>query len=225
LTDLEWRRVVKLLAENWSHQLQPESSLAKFRQELDEFSVAQVLVAVETLYRDGREFPPNAGHIRARLADLHFDAPPFYDALRMIRRAGHHPNDLIVEDDSEKGWHHEDRRMTFLEEKAPLLAGFVRAIGWDQISVGDGGDEARLRGKYEDFVRRAREAMIYRGLPPAGLRKLERVENGELVEYQPHKAIEPRAVISDGEVLRRVEREAPGPRRMGFSPIAGGSRE
>jgi hypothetical protein len=224
VNDAEWYSVVERLAENWPHQLQPDSSLEKFRKDLGDFPVDQVLAAVETLYRDGREFPPNSGQIRARIADLHFDAPPFYEALRVLRRALTRGSDYIVEDDSEKGWRYEDRRITYLEEHAPLLLAFVRSIGIDRIELTDGGDEARLRNKYDDFIRRAREHLIYGGLAPAGLRKLERVLDGELVESNPHAKLEPRKVALPGGGVRRVEREEPSGRRMGFAAIAERSR-
>jgi hypothetical protein len=72
MTDVEWDRVVELLATNWPHQLQPDNSLEKFRRDLDAFPVDQVLVAIETFYRDGREFPPNSGQVLGRVADLVF---------------------------------------------------------------------------------------------------------------------------------------------------------
>ena len=223
MNDREWDRVVALLAENWPHQLQPESALAKYRRDLDSFPASQVLVAIETFYRDGERFPPTGGVIRGRLADLITDAPEFFEALRLIRRALHKPSDLIVEDDSEKGWHYSDERQAHLDQASPLIAAFVRQVGIDRIVLGDGGDEARLRNKYEAFIARNREQLLYGGLPAAGLPKLERVLNGELTEGRAGPQ-EPRKILVDG-AIRRIEQEPEQPRKVGFTVIAGNGGE
>jgi hypothetical protein len=219
MTDSEWDQVVELLATNWPHQLQPELSLAKYRRDLDDFPVEQVLVAIETLYRDGREFPPNSGQVRGQLADLHFDAPSWFEAMRTIRRASGKSADLIVEDESERGWHYVDERMVFLDAEAPLIAGFIREVGWRSINIEDGGDEARLRTKYEDFVRRVREKLVYGGLPSSGLARLERVVDGEVKAIDRSAEGEPRVIeVGNGEV-RRVEPGPEKPRRVGFDAV------
>jgi hypothetical protein len=220
MTDAEWDQVVELLATNWPHQLQPELSLAKYRRDLDDFPVAQVLVAIETLYRDGREFPPNSGQVRGQLADLHFDAPAWFEAMRTIRRAAGKSDRLIVEDESERGWHYVDERMIFLDAEAPLIAGFIREVGWRSINLEGGSDEARLRTKYEDFVRRVRDKLVYGGLPTAGLARLERVVAGEVKAVDRCAAEEPRVIdVGNGEV-RRIERGSEPPRKMGFDAVA-----
>jgi hypothetical protein len=225
MTDFEWRRVVELLAENWPHQLHSDTALGKFRRDLDRFPVEQVLVAIETLYRDGRDFPPTGGHVLGRLVDLTIDPPPFHEALRTIRRALRKPADLIVADDSERGWHYSDERYVFLDREAPMLAGFLRTIGIDQVQLEDGGDEARLRNKYERFVGDARESLLYGGLPPAGLRKLERVVDGEVVELERDARPEPRVIAAPDGGVRRIERGPEQPRRMGFDAVASRGRE
>lgn len=223
MTDVEWDRVVELLATNWPHQLQPELSLEKFRRDLGDFPVEQVLVSIETFYRDGREFPPNSGHVRGRLADLYFDAPPFFDALKAIRKALNKAPNLMVNDDSERGWHYVDERVAWLDEHAPFIGTFVKAIGIDRVLLTDGSDEARLRNKYEDFVRRARESMIYGDLPPAGLRKLERVRDGQVVELERGKPA-PREISDGAGGIRRVEVGQEQPRPVGFRVVAGRGR-
>jgi hypothetical protein len=223
MTDFEWRRIVVLLAENWPHQLQGEESLAKFRRDLDGFPVDQVLAAIETLYRDGREFPPNGGQILGRLAQLYADPPDWFEALREIRRALRKASDLIVEDDSDKGWRYEDERMTYLERSAPFVRAFIRQIGIDTINLSDGNDEARLRQKYERFVARNHERLVYGGIAPAGLPKLERVVDGELVEGRAGQ-LPPRVIPIEGGGVRRIEQGREPARKMGFGAVASHAR-
>jgi hypothetical protein len=224
VNDREWNRVVALLAENWPHQLQPESALAKYRRDLEGFPASQVIVAIETFYRDGREFPPNGGHVVRRLSDLHTDPPDWFEACKHIRRALRKTSDLIVEDDSEKGWHYHDERIAYLDREAPLVAVFVRRIGMDAIVLNDGGDEARLRNKYEDFVARSKERLVYGGLPTAGLARLERVKDGELVEGRAGE-LPPRAIPLEGGGVRRIAQGPEQPRKVGFDVIAGAGRK
>jgi hypothetical protein len=175
MTRPEWNRVVELLTRNWPHQLQPDAALEKYRTDLDGFPVEQVLAAIETWYRDGREWPPTGGQVLGRLADLTVDAPPFYAALRLIRETSRIRGRAMEDASQRQGFRIVDGPYEVLERDSPFVCAFVAALGgFSRAEVRDGFDEARLRGKYEDCLEEARRSLVYGGIEGAGLPGLER---------------------------------------------------
>jgi hypothetical protein len=84
LTDTDWLTIEARITANWPHQLPPKVALAKWKTDLADLRREQVETAVEALYRDGREFPPNGGQIRAKVVELTIDAPDWADVKHYL---------------------------------------------------------------------------------------------------------------------------------------------
>lgn len=118
----DWDKVVVLITANWPHQLPPDEALAKWGQDLNGEEVEDVLIAVETLYRDGREFPPNGAQILRRVGELRRNDPDPGEAwdIAMHQR----PHDLVYERTEAMDW---------LEERSPAVAEALRRFGIDEF--------------------------------------------------------------------------------------------
>lgn len=173
MKESEWLRITEGIRARWPHAELPHSSIEVWFDAVRDLDADQVEVAVEVVYRDGREFPPNGAQLRAKVTELGMDAPPWHEVLKLIRRALRKPHNLIVDDDSEKGWHYSDERLVYLDEHSPIVAAFVRRVGFDQLTETAENGEARLREKWRDFELRERQNRNYAGLPSAGLKRLE----------------------------------------------------
>jgi hypothetical protein len=182
----EWLKIVGAIADRWPHASLPESTVTQWGRDLADLPGVQVAAGLESLYRDGREFPPNAGQIRQRVAELAVAAPDWHEAHEALHRIARLEEWTIGDS------HEEERdgvpvvivdsevrpRDDALAAAHPLVRAFYEAIGQAGVLAGtDGGnDEARLRQKWEAFVKRATRREAYRGIPAGGLRELEAIE-------------------------------------------------
>jgi hypothetical protein len=91
MTGQEWDVIVALITANWPHSLPPNESFDKWGEELADLDGDQVYVAVETIARDGRDFPPYAGHIRREVTRLTLDAPDWGDVEATLYRCSGKP--------------------------------------------------------------------------------------------------------------------------------------
>lgn len=159
----EWIEAVALMRMNWPHVGIDEKVEKKWFTDLADLPGDQVKVAIEALYRDGREFPPNGAQIRGKVSELGRDDPDHGEAWRLARRA------------SRKA----DPREAFewLAKQSPAAAEAVREISGFQLSYRLD-DESTIRAQFRDIynaiVKRNRREDTYAGLPSAGLRQLER---------------------------------------------------
>lgn len=83
----EWVDVVKRYRANWPHISVPDVSIAKWYDDLAELPVDQVIAAVEAIYREGREFPPNGAHVLAKVAEFKRSDPDHGEAWRLVTDA------------------------------------------------------------------------------------------------------------------------------------------
>jgi len=159
----EWIECLGLMRVNWPHAAVDEPVAAKWFRDLERFPGDQVKVAVETLYRDGREFPPNGAQILNRILELSRDGIDHGEAWRLAKRAA-------IKADPEEA-------ARWLEEQSPAAAEAVRRISGAQLSYMKE-DEPTVRAQFRDIFNNIREARrrddAYAGLPSAGLRGLER---------------------------------------------------
>ena len=165
MSPAEWDLVVAVLTANWPHQLPPDEALTKWGTDLAGEEGDDVLLAVETLYRDGREFPPNGAQIAAKIAELRRSDPDVGEAWDLAKNR--RPFSLI---------HEREQAMAWLEDRSPAVAEAVRRFGPDelaQVTVDDSGiARAQFRRIYEGVVEDRRRADV-RGSIDAGMRRLK----------------------------------------------------
>lgn len=163
LTRPEWIEVVQLIRLNWPHATVPDGSITKWYADLEHLPAEQVRVAVETLYRDGREYPPNSGHILAKLADLDHDAVGYGEGWALAKRAALKAPKASAE---------------WLAERDPIAAATVRQLCGGPVLTFMLDDEptvrAQFRNVYQSLESAQKRDAAYSGLPSAGLRRLER---------------------------------------------------
>lgn len=183
MTAADWERVKALLFVNWPHQLPPEEALAKWGRDLAEEPVAEVLVAVETLYREGREFPPNGAQILAKLAELKRDDPDPGEAWAIVTSTAN-PHHL----------HYEQARwLEWVAERSEAAAEAARRFGLESFALRQVADEtttrAQFRRIYEGVLADRRRTDVRQGLE-ASIRRLggpQRPDYLELVSGERRK--------------------------------------
>ena len=159
----EWLEVVALMTANWPHSHIPDASMAKWYSDLESLDGAKVKVAMEAIYRDGAQFPPNGAQILAKISELSRDDPDHGEAWRLAKKAS-----LKADPKESFAW---------LLERSPTAAEAVRRMcgpcltyQLDQEST----VRAQFRDYYKAVVAERRRDDAYLGLPSAGLRGLER---------------------------------------------------
>lgn len=80
----EWVDVVKRYRANWPHATVPDASIAKWYDDLAELPVEQVIAAVEAIYREGHEFPPNGAQVLAKVAEVERSDPDHGEAWQLV---------------------------------------------------------------------------------------------------------------------------------------------
>jgi hypothetical protein len=162
----EWLEAVALMRLNWPHASIADEVVAKWFTDVQEIEGDQVKVAIEALYRDGREFPPNGAQIRDKVITLSDPQGEIEhgEAWNLAKKA------------SLKG--DEKAAYEWLEEQCPAAALTVRRLCGGITLTYQVDDEPTVRAQFRDIYRgilaaRRRDAR-YAGLPTAGLRVLER---------------------------------------------------
>jgi hypothetical protein len=159
----EWIEAVALMRLNWPHAKVEKPVAEKWFADLQHLSAEQVMVAIEALYRDGREFPPNAAQILGKIIDLSRDQIDHGEAWKLAKRAA------IKADPKEAA--------AWLREQSPEAAEAVQRLCGSQLAYRHE-DEPTVRAQFRDIfnnlVQAQRRDDAYAGLPSAGLRGLER---------------------------------------------------
>lgn len=181
MTRLEWAEICQRVAAWWPHQQWPDASAAAYFDDLNHLPAAQVLAGVQTLYLDGREFPPNGAQILAQVADLDRNAPSFGEAWRlMLECSARHS--FVYEPEAAASW---------LDAQHPLIGRWAREIGLRDLGMAEDGDttfQAQCRRKWDVMVRRDRREATWSGVALDSFAGVLRSVNGE-----------PLAEIEDGE--------------------------
>jgi hypothetical protein len=187
----------------WPHagqRLAGEEVAADYADHLEQVAAEHARAAVESWARDGERWPPSAGEILQRLADLILD-PPDWGTVK-AHLVGHAPvpagapqlPDACPYDECEGDgivivdWARADSRPCRCrpERQAiqrqrrgrhPLVAAFLQHVGTLEIAdlQEDRTAEAQIREKWLSFLRDVRREVAYHGLDPAGLPRLERI--------------------------------------------------
>lgn len=155
MTEAEWTKITAVMTANWPHQLPPPESLAKWGRDLAELPGPEVLAAVEAIYRDGKEFPPNGGQIRNKVLELRLGGEPgFEDAYALAIHAA-----------SSKGY---EAGLDWLRERAPLVAAAAERYPWREFCLSKSADttrRAQFKAIFEAMREKAEKGERYAGLP------------------------------------------------------------
>lgn len=165
MKDRQWLNVQARLTANWPHQIPPQSSLDKWKVDLRDLDGDQVEVAVEAIYRDGREFPPNGAQIRAKVLELAADTPTWTEVWERLLRAA-----------QQFGQARQDEAFAWLAEWSPLAEVFARQLPFREFCLTENVEvfHGQARRQWEQFVRRYERDVSLVGLPDAGLKAVER---------------------------------------------------
>lgn len=165
MTPDEWNRVVALLTVNWPHQLPPDEALEKWGRDLAEEPIAEVLIAVETLYRDGREFAPNGAQILAKLAELRRADPDPGEAWAIVTSPAN-PHHLYYDPEPWLRW---------VGDRSEAVAEAARRFGLESFALRQTSDEtvsrAQFRRIYEGVLADRKRTDVRQGLE-ASIRRL-----------------------------------------------------
>lgn len=160
MTRSDWIRHVQRMKLNWPHITVPDGTIGKWFHDLKHLPSEQVGVAIEALYRDGREFPPNGAQILAKVSELGRHDADWGEAWKLAKRAALKSNP-----------------QEWLEERSPAAAEAVRRLCGPHLTYQldeEGTVRAQFRQIYENVVGARRRDDAYAGLPNAGLRGLQR---------------------------------------------------
>jgi hypothetical protein len=160
----EWIEAVALMRLNWPHSRIDDAVIAKYFTDLQHLPAEQVKVAIEALYRDGREFPPNGAQILGKVVELSDPqaAIDHGEAWQLAKRASHMSGETGPE---------------WLREKCPAAAEAVQRLCGGSTLTFMVDDEPTVRAQFRDIynnlLRAQKRDALYAGLPSAGLRSLE----------------------------------------------------
>jgi hypothetical protein len=162
----EWIEAVKAIKANWPHGEVPPESLAKWYEDLKDLGTDQVRAAVEAIYRDGREFPPNGAQIRNKATEL--AEPISIEWSRGYRLATQLPG--RTEDGRSLTWlYRASETMAWLQGEDPVAAETVSRLGvqvWAERLIADEGMwRANFRDIYREVAASSARERRYEGLP------------------------------------------------------------
>lgn len=153
----DWNGIVAVMTANWPHSLPPDEALAKWGQDLADEDAKDVLLAVEVLYRDGREFPPNGAQIAQQIGELRRGDPD--PGLAWAIAKDERPFSLI---------HEREEAMAWIDQRSPAVAEAVRRFGVDELAqvTADqvGTARAQFRRVYEGVLNDRRQGHARRSL-------------------------------------------------------------
>lgn len=166
MTRQEWDQIVGLMAANWPHSPPTDEAIDKWFSDLHDLDGRHVYTAVEAIYRDGREYPPNGAQILAKVSELDRDDPDWGRAWELANKASwkHMPYDA-------------ERFIRTLDEQSPAAAEAVRRFGikhfGERLVKDEGTDRAQFRDIFKNVVAERKRDAAYATLPAAGLRQIE----------------------------------------------------
>jgi hypothetical protein len=161
----EWTEVLALMRLNWPNaKFPPRESREKWYADLKHLPAQQVKVAVEAMYRDGREFPPNGAQILAKVTELARDDISHGRAWELAKRAALKADPKLAAE--------------WLRERSPEAQAAVEQLCSAPQLTYQLGDESTVRAQFRDVFKSVLATQkrddLYAGLPSAGLRGLER---------------------------------------------------
>lgn len=229
MIDHETTDLIANMMRKWpqsAQRLAGEHVLGEYARALADVAPAHAGAAVESWARDGEKWPPSAGEILQRLADLILD-PPDWGTVK-AHLIGQAPvpagapklpdacpygecdgTGLVIVDwarcDSRPCRCRSERQAILRQRRGrhPLVVAFLQHVGTLEIAdlQDDRTAEAQIRDKWLSFLRDVRREVAYHGLDTAGLPALERIARSLTLRGQlgsgPHR-LDPAAMLGMG---------------------------
>jgi len=158
----EWAEIGRAMQRLWPmadwDRLAERGTLEVWGTDMADFDGEQVKAAVTSLYRDGREWPPNSAHIRNRILELSHGSVTEGEAWELLQRAvrkfGH------AADDKANEW---------LAEQDPIVAEAVQRLGYRDYCLSNLDDQTTWRAQFRRIFEQAGEQVAkgrrYEGIP------------------------------------------------------------
>jgi hypothetical protein len=185
MTKPEWLDVVAEMIGHWPHAAIPDATVGAWYELVADLEVTEIRAAMRIAAVDPAiKFPPTGGHLRAKvLGELREDrsvwGEVWEEIMDSVSRFGAQREAEIV-------W------------SSAIVEQLVKMAGFQELCIGDVDAlptiEAQWRGKWEALRRRALQERVWKGLPTAGLPRLEMAAADTSVLVDAEKlAIEERA--------------------------------
>lgn len=167
-------------------------------EQLHDVAPEHARAAAEAWSRDGHDWPPTAGQLRSRLADLILDAPDWAQVKAQLTGRAEPPPDvpelpdscphgvcdgsgLVLDWDTNTAVPCRCRPGRQAIRRArrghhPLIVEFLRRVGSVEVAdLEDRTASAQVRRQWEEFVAGVRRQVTHAGMDGAGLPQLERI--------------------------------------------------
>lgn len=185
MTKSEWLDIVADMTGHWPHAVIPDATVGAWYELVADLDAAEVRAAMRIAAVDPEiKFPPTGGHLRAKvLGELRQDRATWGEVWEEIM-------DSVTRFGAQ--------RETEITWSSELVEQLVKLGGFRELCLGDVDSlptiEAQWRNKWEALRRRALQERVWKGLPHAGLPRLEMigVDTGVLADAEK-LAVEERA--------------------------------
>jgi hypothetical protein len=181
MTTAEFKPIVQWIVKRWPNTdfeaWAAQGTFDAMLEDLQDLDHEQVQAAVRAHHRKGSPWPPTSGELRQLVVELTLDIPDWAFVWSCAQSL------------AARGWggpYHDHASVRVrcgeaLEQLHPTVRKFLEGVGAHQVfqALGEGGSgEARLREKFKEWAARSKREGALVGIEPAGLRVLERVNDG-----------------------------------------------
>jgi hypothetical protein len=135
----EWVGITEQMQAIWPNATIPDVTIVAWYEYLKQRPVEEVRAAVESFFEEGREFPPNAGQVLARIQRAEQPAIDYGEAWELVHWAL---------------WKFAPYEWTkFYETLPPLVAEAARRYGFETQGGYQNDDEGVVRAQFRDIYR------------------------------------------------------------------------
>lgn len=139
MTRSEWNALAGQIVLYWPQRPIEDGTLAAWFLDVEDLPYDVAESALRALARDGREWPPTGGQIRAKAVELVRSDPDHGRAWELVRAAVRRFGTYAQAD-----------AMDWLAEQSPATARAVARFGWRELCLYDITDEQVVRAQFRD---------------------------------------------------------------------------
>jgi hypothetical protein len=163
----DWNTLVAEIVAYWPAIDLSDATVNAWFRDVQDLDAGEVAVALAAFARDGREFPPNGGQIRAKAKSLATREELDHGAAWR----------LAMDAVTRFGSYREDEALMWLAERSVICAEAVRRFGFRDLCMHEIGDVATVRAQFREIFRAVRAAAErderYSGLPGVRQKRLQ----------------------------------------------------